>query len=63
MIFEADIALAVSRVTRPMGPAPRINTTDPSVTPAFLQACTPTDNGSSRAPSSRETLSGNLQIN
>ena len=43
--------------------APQINTLLPRVTPALLQACTPTLRGSSRAPSSQDTLSGNLQVN
>lgn len=53
--FEAPKALAVRSVTKPIGPLPRIKTFDPTRTLAFLQACTPTERGSNKAPSSRET--------
>ena len=43
-------------------PAPNISTLSDIEIPALLQACTPTDNGSSNAPSSNETWSGNLKI-
>lgn len=58
--FEAPKALAASSDTKPIGPAPKTNTREPTVTPALLQACTPTESGSKIAPSSKETLSGNL---
>ena len=60
-IFLAPIALATSKVTRPMGPAPKTKTFDPIPTFARLQAWTPTDKGSKSAPSSRLTWSGNLK--
>ena len=41
-------------------PAPQIRTASPIVIPARRQACTPTDKGSSNAPSSKLTESGNL---
>lgn len=56
----APKALATISETMPMGPAPLIRTLEPKVTDAFLQAWTPTDKGSKRAPSSKVTLSGNL---
>ena len=59
-IWLAPIALAASNVTRPMGPAPMIKTFDPMPIPPLLHARTPTDNGSRSAPSSNDTLSGNL---
>lgn len=62
MTLLAPKALATIRVTIPIGPAPLIKTFDPRVTAAFLQAWTPTDKGSNRAPSSRVTLSGSLKI-
>jgi len=55
MTVVAPIALALSKETRPMGPAPVISTVEPNFTSALLQACTPTERGSRRAPSSRET--------
>lgn len=61
--LEAPNALAVSKVTNPIGPAPNTNTIEPIPTPPRLQAWTPTDKGSSRAPSSRVTWSGNLKYN
>lgn len=54
-ILEAPMALAVSRVTKPIGPAPNISTIDPTPTFPFLQAWTPTESGSSNAASSKET--------
>ena len=59
-IFFAPIALATSKVTKPIGPAPRISTLELIPTSPRLQACTPTDNGSKRAPSSKLIWSGNL---
>lgn len=41
-------------------PAPVIRTPVPGPTCERVQACTATDKGSNRAPSSRETLSGNF---
>ena len=52
----APMALAVRRQTRPMGPAPQTSTLLPTVTPARRHACTPTESGSSRAPSSIDLL-------
>lgn len=57
----APIDLAAISVTSPIGPAPKIKTFDPRRTPPLLQACIPTDKGSSSAPSSNETESGNLK--
>ena len=59
--WEAPIALAVIRLTRPMGPAPHTNTNEPKVTPARRQAWTPTLKGSRMAPSSKVTWSGSLK--
>jgi hypothetical protein len=42
-------------------PAPQTRTVSPIVRPARRHACTPTDNGSSNAPSSKLTESGNLE--
>lgn len=44
-------------------PAPQIKTLLPIDTPALWQACTATDSGSKRAPSSNETWSGSLRKN
>lgn len=59
-ISEAPHALAVNIHTRPIGPAPHTRTLLPRPTPARWHACTPTLSGSNKAPSSNETLSGNL---
>lgn len=53
--LEAPKALAANKLTIPIGPAPNTRTTAPKETFALLQACTPTDRGSRRAPSSNET--------
>lgn len=58
--FDAEKAFAANNVIRPIGPAPKIKTTEPTPTLPRLQACTPTDNGSINAPSTNDTLSGNL---
>ena len=42
----------------PIGPAPMMATVFPGVTPARLTACTPTDRGSTMAPSSCDRWSG-----
>ena len=42
----------------PIGPAPMMATVLPGVTPARLTACTPTDRGSTMAPSSCDRWSG-----
>lgn len=60
MIFDAPKAFAVARVTKPIGPLPRITRLVPNLTFPFLQACTPTDSGSSNAPSSSDTWFGSL---
>lgn len=56
----APMTLATSKVNKPIGPAPRINTLESIPIPARLQVCTATDNGSKNAPSSKLTCSGNL---
>lgn len=56
----APMALAVRRLTNPTGPAPSTKTGRPRVTSALLQEYTATARGSSRAPSSSLTPSGNL---
>ena len=40
-------------LTRPMGPAPQTTTLSPNLTLPLLHACTATERGSNRAPSSR----------
>ena len=45
----------------PIGPAPNTRTVWPADTPARRQACTPTDIGSTMAPSSSDTLAGSLK--
>jgi len=61
MMLAAPMAFAVSKLTRPIGPAPQTSTFWPIVTPARRHAWTPTDSGSSRAPSSNDTLLGSLR--
>lgn len=60
-ILAAPIDFAINNVASPMGPLPRIKSLVPIATPARLHACTPQDRGSSSAPSSKETWSGNLE--
>uniref|UniRef100_A0A6B0ULM9 Uncharacterized protein n=1 Tax=Ixodes ricinus TaxID=34613 RepID=A0A6B0ULM9_IXORI len=57
----APMAWAVRRQTRPMGPAPQISTVCPRLRWDLRQAWTPTESGSRRAPSSKDTWSGNLK--
>ena len=60
-VSVAPIALATSRLSKPIGPAPHTSTLCPRRTSPVLQACIATDSGSSMAPSSNDTLSGSLQ--
>uniref|UniRef100_A0A1A9ZA98 Uncharacterized protein n=1 Tax=Glossina pallidipes TaxID=7398 RepID=A0A1A9ZA98_GLOPL len=48
----APIDVAVAKVVKPIGPQPKINTSDPKPTLARRQLAIPTAKGSSRAPSS-----------
>lgn len=57
---EAPSALALSMAHNPIGPAPVTRTLWPRVIPALRQPCRPTERGSTHAPSSKLTLSGNL---
>ena len=52
--------LAATAQRRPIAPAPIMVQVDPDRTPARRHAWTATDRGSSRAPSSNNTLAGNL---
>jgi len=44
----------VTNVTKPIGPAPKIKTVEPTLTPPLLHAWTPTESGSNKAPSSKD---------
>lgn len=56
----APEARAAARARRPIGPAPHTSTGVPSVICACLIAWRTTLRGSRRAPSAKETVSGNL---
>mmetsp|Transcript_19214 Transcript_19214/g.50978 ORF Transcript_19214/g.50978 Transcript_19214/m.50978 type:complete len:319 (+) Transcript_19214:699-1655(+) len=58
---EAPLARAVTRLARPIVPAPQMRTVLPSFTPARFVACTPTESGSSSAAPSYDTWSGILK--
>ncbi|MPC07744.1 hypothetical protein E2C01_000311 [Portunus trituberculatus] len=61
-MLVAPRALATLRHSRPMGPAPVTSTLQPAHTTARRQACTATASGSTTAPSSSLTESGNLRF-
>lgn len=60
MILVAPLAMQDNRDTSPIGPAPNIKTEEPVDILALWHACNPTDSGSNRAPSSKETCSGSF---
>lgn len=60
IVLPAPIDLAAINDAKPIGPAPRIKTVVPKPTFARRQAWIPTESGSSNAPSSIDTWSGNL---
>lgn len=60
-ISEAPKALAVKRLSKPMGPAPQTRTLFPRETPALWHAWTATARGSINAPSSRVIFWGSLK--
>ncbi|KAL2282569.1 hypothetical protein FJTKL_10638 [Diaporthe vaccinii] len=58
MIFWHPLLTSAWITASPMGPPPRTSAVSPSLKGEILTACQPTARGSTRAPTSRETLAG-----
>lgn len=57
----APATLLTAAQSRPTVPAPKIRTVDPDFSPARFRACIATDRGSTRAPCSKDKVSGSLK--
>ena len=60
--FEQPPASAASAIMMPIGPAPITAATSPGTIRARVAACMPMANGSTKAPSAKDTLSGSLKV-